>query len=78
MSFQIHLVLGQSKLKKGALIDGISDFKELKKVFRTKNNVLVLFISNTRESQNVIRALDEAAEQVKGEATTILVDCSIR
>lgn len=72
-------MLGQSKVKqRSALIDGINDFKELKKVIRTKNNVLVLFISNAKESQNVIKALDEAAQQVKGEATSILVDCSLR
>lgn len=74
------MVLAQSKVRqKSVLIDNISDYKELKKVFRTKNNVLVLFTSNpTKESQAIVRALDEAAQTVKGEATAVHIDCSLR
>lgn len=74
------MVLAQSKVKqKSVLIDNISDYKELKKLFRTKNNVLVLFTSNpTKEVQNTVKALDEAAQTVKGEATAVHIDCSLR
>ncbi|XP_055305084.1 protein disulfide-isomerase A5-like isoform X2 [Sitodiplosis mosellana] len=77
--FLVHLVLAQSKVKhKSVLIDNISDYKELKKLFRTKNNVLVLFTSNpTKEAQNAVKALDEAAQTVKGEATAVHIDCSL-
>lgn len=60
------------------LIDNINEFKDLKKLLRTKNNVLILFTSNAKESQGIIKALDEAAQTVKGEATAILVDCTLR
>lgn len=77
--FQIHFVLAQSKLKqKSVLIDSINDFKELKKMLRTKNNVLILFVSNPKTSQSTIRALDEAAQSVKGEATVVFIDCSLK
>lgn len=79
IAFQIHLVLAQSKLKqKSVLVDGISDIKELKKIFRTKTNVLVLFISSAKQAQSAVKALDDAAQLVKGEATAVLIDCSLR
>lgn len=52
------------------------DFKDLKKVFRTKNNVLVLFVSSLKESQNAVKVLKEAASVVKGHGTMVLLDCS--
>lgn len=77
--FQVHLVLAQSKVKqKSALIDNISDHKDLKKILRTKNNVMILFTSSQKAAQNAIKALDEAAQSVKGEATSVLIDCSMR
>lgn len=74
------MALAQSKVKqKSILIDNISDHKELKKLLRTKNNVLILFTSNpTKETQNTVKALDEAAQAVKGEATAVHIDCSSR
>lgn len=72
-------MLAQSKLKqKSVLVDGISDIKELKKIFRTKTNVLVLFISSSKQAQSAVKALDDAAQVVKGEATAVLIDCSLR
>lgn len=76
--FQIHFVLAQSKVKpKSVLIDNISDHKDLKKILRTKNNVMILYTSSPKSAQNVIKALDEAAASVKGEATAVLIDCSL-
>lgn len=75
---QIPFILAQSKLKQTSLIDNIKEHKDLKKTLRTKNNVLILYTSNHKSAQNVIKALDEAAQSVKGEATAILIDCSMR
>lgn len=77
-TFQIHLVIAQSKGKQKVLIDDITDFKDLKKLLRTKNNVLILYAVNAKAAQNIIKALDEAARSVKGEATAVLIDCSLR
>lgn len=60
------------------LTDNISEFKELKKLLRTKNNVLILFASSSKEAHNAIKALDDAAQAVKGEATAVLIDCALR
>lgn len=71
--------MAQSKLRQtSVLIDNIKEHKDLKKTLRTKNNVVILYISNQKAAQNVIKALDEAAQSVKGEATAILIDCSLR
>lgn len=76
---QIHFVLAQSKLRQSSvLIENINEHKDLKKTLRTKNNVLILYTSNQKAAQNVIKALDEAAQSVKGEATAILIDCALR
>lgn len=63
---------------KSVLTDNISEFKDLKKLLRTKNNVLILFTSSSKEAHNAIKALDDAAQAVKGEATAVLIDCSLR
>lgn len=78
-AFQLFFVTICAKIsQKSVTIDDIVDIKELKKIFRTKNNVLVLFTSNPKETQNTIKIFDEAAQLVKGQATTIFIDCSHR
>lgn len=61
---------------KNVVIDDIVDAKELKKVLRTKNNILILFTTNAKDAQNAIKVFNEAAQAVKGQATAILIDCS--
>lgn len=61
---------------KSAVIDDISDVKELKKLFRTKNNVLVMFVSSIREAQSSVKTFREAADSIKGLGTMVLIDCS--
>lgn len=61
---------------KNVVIDNIVEFKELKKVFRTKTNVLVLFVPNAKSHQETIRAFRDAADIVKGLGTMVLLDCS--
>lgn len=74
---QLHLLTINGKLNsKNAVIEDITDVKEIKKIFRTKNNVLVLYASNVKETQNTIKILREAADLVKGQGTVVLVDCS--
>lgn len=63
---------------KSSVIEDVTDVKELKKIFRTKNNVLVLFAASVKESQNAVKIFRDASNLVKGQGTTILVDCSLR
>lgn len=58
------------------MIEDVTDIKEMKKIFRTKNNVLVLYTTNVKETQNTIKILRDAADLIKGQGTAILVDCS--
>lgn len=60
------------------VIDSITDMKELKKLFRTKTNMLLMFVSSMKESQSAVKVLREAAEVVKGQGTMVLIDCSNR
>lgn len=74
---QLSIVLVQAKTQqKNVVIEDIQDIKEMKKLFRTKNNVLVLFTSNLKDTSNTVKAFREAAQQVKGQATAVLIDCS--
>ncbi|XP_065090794.1 protein disulfide-isomerase A5 [Ochlerotatus camptorhynchus] len=61
---------------KSAVVEGITDAKELKKLFRTKTNVLVLFVSSLKEAQSTVNAFRDAAEIIKGQGTMVLFDCS--
>ncbi|XP_054712217.1 protein disulfide-isomerase A5-like [Uloborus diversus] len=58
------------------LIEDVIDAKELKKLCRTKNNVLILFTKGTKESSELLNIFSKAAEEIKGQATLAIVDCS--
>ncbi|XP_012263633.2 protein disulfide-isomerase A5 [Athalia rosae] len=58
------------------VIDDIVDVKDFKKLLRTKNNVLVCFITSQKQSSEIIKIFEEAADTIKGSGTMVLVDCS--
>ncbi|XP_075149520.1 protein disulfide-isomerase A5 [Haematobia irritans] len=64
------------KIKGNAVVDDIVDYKDFKKLLRTKTNVLVLYSSNIKQSSEQIRIFKETADVVKGTGTMILMDCS--
>ncbi|PRD34369.1 UNVERIFIED_CONTAM: Pdia5 [Trichonephila clavipes] len=59
-----------------SLVENIIDAKELKKLCRTRNNVLILFTKSTRQSSELINVFSKAAEVIRGQASLALVDCS--
>ncbi|CAL1297757.1 unnamed protein product [Larinioides sclopetarius] len=59
-----------------SLVENIIDAKELKKLCRTRNNVLILFTKGTRQSSELINIFSKAAEEIRGQASLALVDCS--
>nr|XP_026500812.1 protein disulfide-isomerase A5 [Vanessa tameamea] len=71
----VHLS-SQVKKQKTSVISDIDDIKEFKKLLRTKTNVLVLFINNNKASQPVLEVFKEAADNMKGQATLVMMDCS--
>jgi deoxyhypusine synthase len=61
---------------KSAVIDNIQDMKDLKKLLRTKTNVMLLFVGGAKEASKEIKIFREAATTTKGLATMVLLDCS--
>ncbi|XP_035909527.1 LOW QUALITY PROTEIN: protein disulfide-isomerase A5 [Anopheles stephensi] len=72
----IGTCLVHSKTQKSPVIDNITDMKELKKLFRTKTNVLILFVAGMKENNAVLASFREAAHTVKGQGTMVLLDCN--
>ncbi|XP_026466424.1 protein disulfide-isomerase A5-like [Ctenocephalides felis] len=60
----------------GSVLDDITDAKDLKKILRTKNNVLICFIENSKSTLNIVKVFKDVAEIIKGQGTMVLVDCS--
>lgn len=61
---------------KSPVIENIVDQKDFKKLLRTKNNVLVMYVANVRETAAHVKSFREAAQLVKGLGTMALIDCS--
>lgn len=59
-----------------ATVEEMTDIKDFKKILRTKNNVLVCYISSQKQASYIVKIFKEAAEVVKGQGTMLLVDCS--
>lgn len=62
--------------QKAGSIEEVSDIKEFKKILRTKNNVLVCFISNPKKATGVLTVFKEAAEVIRGQGTMLIIECS--
>lgn len=65
-----------AKNSRKPIIDDLVDIKDFKKLLRTKNNVLVCFISSAKQNANIIKVFEESADAVKGQGTMVLIDCS--
>lgn len=63
---------------KSSVVDDISDLKDFKKLIRTRINVLVLFVKDKSSAGAAIKVFQEAANQVKGQGTMVIMDCSNR
>ncbi|XP_067937992.1 protein disulfide-isomerase A5-like [Watersipora subatra] len=61
--------------KKNGLIEQVYDIKDFKKLLRTRNNVLVLYMKSNKSNSKVLREFERAAEEMKGKATICSVDC---
>lgn len=68
---------GKLSDKTNVIVDDISEYKDFKKLLRTKTNVLVLFTSNIKQTAEQVRVFKETAETVKGTGTMVLMDCSL-
>ena len=71
----LNLLTFAKKTEK-SLVESVKDHKDLKKVLRTKNNVLSIFYNNLKQSGEALKLLDDVSVDVKGLATVLSVDCS--
>ncbi|KAG5877126.1 hypothetical protein JTB14_031279 [Gonioctena quinquepunctata] len=62
--------------QKKLIVDNLVDIKDFKKILRTKTNVLVCFYNSYKQSQNVIKTFKDVGDNIKGEGTMVLIDCS--
>ncbi|GFT18967.1 hypothetical protein NPIL_449641, partial [Nephila pilipes] len=76
VSFFLQTTVTCKKPSSMSLVENIIDAKELKKLCRTRNNVLILFTKSTRQSSELINVFSKAAEVIRGQASLALVDCS--
>ena len=78
LSFVLLFLAASTWAKKNpkSLVESVEDHKEFKKLLRTKTNVLVLFSSSEKRSGEAQKVLEEAAQEVKGLATLVTVDCA--
>ncbi|KAG8508537.1 Protein disulfide-isomerase A5 [Galemys pyrenaicus] len=72
---QVVLPTWLSSTKVSSLIERISDHKDLKKLLRTRNNVLVLYSKSEAAAESHLRLLSTVAQAVKGQGTICWVDC---
>lgn len=47
-------------------IENLQNEKDFKKLLKSRNNVLVLFTSGSKENQNVVKVFREASDATKG------------
>ncbi|XP_016962249.1 protein disulfide-isomerase A5 [Drosophila biarmipes] len=73
--FLLLVALVAAKTKTSAVQDDIAEYKDFKKLLRTKNNVLTLYVSNAKAAAAELKVFREAAEAIRGTGTMLLLDC---
>lgn len=72
------LILVVEAKTKNLVINDVVDHKDMKKLLKTKTNVILLFVSNLKdkEVQSVVKVFQEMAEEIHGTGTAVQIDCS--
>uniref|UniRef100_A0A674CZV2 Protein disulfide isomerase family A, member 5 n=1 Tax=Salmo trutta TaxID=8032 RepID=A0A674CZV2_SALTR len=65
----------QAAVKVSPLIEKVSDHKDLKKLLRTRTNVLVLYTKSATSGDSKFKLLSDVAQVVKGQGTIAWVNC---
>uniref|UniRef100_A0A8C7FB00 Protein disulfide isomerase family A, member 5 n=1 Tax=Oncorhynchus kisutch TaxID=8019 RepID=A0A8C7FB00_ONCKI len=65
----------QAAVKVSPLIEKVSDHKDLKKLLRTRSNVLVLYTKSATSGDSKFKLLSDVAQVVKGQGTIAWVNC---
>lgn len=81
ITFVIVLVLssavsGQNRASKSHTIENLQNEKEFKKLLKTKNNILVIFMSSNKEHLNLLKIFRESSDLIKGLGTLVAIECA--
>lgn len=61
---------------KNLLVENITDGKDLKKLLRTKTNVLIVFYNSPKKAQSILDTMRDVARNIKGEGVIAVINCS--
>ncbi|KAJ9598382.1 hypothetical protein L9F63_010904 [Diploptera punctata] len=75
LSYGVHHFSAKQNAQK-TTVEDVSDIKDFKKILRTKNNVLVCYVTSLKQAAHIVKIFKEAAEVVKGQGTMLLADCT--
>ncbi|KAH8329453.1 hypothetical protein KR074_010915 [Drosophila pseudoananassae] len=64
-----------AKTKTSPVQEDIAEYKDFKKLLRTKNNVLALYVTSAKAAAAELKVFREAAEAIRGTGTMLLLDC---
>ncbi|XP_038216409.1 protein disulfide-isomerase A5 [Zerene cesonia] len=73
--FFLFIQKSEQVKKQTSSITQVDDFKEFKKLMRTKTNVLALYINNHKNAKPILATFGEVANKMKGRATLVSIDC---
>ncbi|KAL1490602.1 hypothetical protein ABEB36_013267 [Hypothenemus hampei] len=73
LASQIHSAKPNGK---SLFIDSVTDAKDLKKLLRTKTNVLACFYNPHKKSDVILDTLRDVAKNIKGEGVIAVINCS--
>lgn len=73
--FLLSSAVSANKASKSQTIENLQNEKEFKKLLKTKNNILVIFMSTSKENQNVLKIFRESSDLIKGLGTMVAIDC---
>ncbi|XP_025081188.1 protein disulfide-isomerase A5-like [Pomacea canaliculata] len=64
-----------AKQSKKDLVIRVEDFKDFKKLLRTRTNLLVIFAQSEKSASKSMTLFEQVAEEMKGKATIAFVNC---
>ena len=56
----------------------VSDYKDWKKLLKTRTNVLALFANGEKSAQNFLPVYEKVAYEIRGQGTLVFVDCQTK
>ncbi|XP_055946978.1 protein disulfide-isomerase A5-like [Argiope bruennichi] len=74
--FLLQTLITCKKTSSVSLVENIVDYKELKRLCKTRTNVLILYTQGMDQNVELINVFNKVAEVIKGQASLALIDCA--